>query len=656
MNKSQGFTASAIIAAGLMLRPAVSAPPVSAITNDLAAPALEEPKRSNEEGPWLASCEYWKTARNHEPEPEDKKATVSFAFEDEETRVNSTVVGSEGGTSPCPVSQPDRAARWGIPITSGSLHPEIHAVIAAVPDPLSGHHALDFDRDVDALVQAAGENGYVPSYYWLPWKSRRESSRPEDAASGEETARKSARQRRPGLIVFKHVSDEKSGDLRSNYYRVIYLFLVGETPTLGIDGAQLDNAFHYESELHKDHPQDISFSMKANELAIIGPIFSGSAASLREGVESADAVLKGMSPTLNVNIAGGTSTGLADKLLSDTHLQGGQAGAATRTVNYKSFAENSRFEFRQLLLKLSQSGYHMERVAVLVEDSTVLGADEADGACRIMKNQPCTQGNVSSTGTPVIIRFPREISLLRNAHTDGDEPSPPRGIPSPFLHLSLKDVGTNESVPQFSPDHMPFSQEAQLMAISRQLQRDRIEFVAIIASNVLDQLFLAQLLHRACPDARLVFMGGDLLYERETENVPFIGSVTFTPYGLMSPASAKGPTGPVRAFSDSGTEAYFNAASYSFWNGQSTNSGPYLANYSSPFHPDSSASTKSPLLWATVIGTDGYYPLGIVNESASDLPDILPTIRNGPAPDHGSRRCDSFLTRIKRIFGFRSLL
>ncbi len=241
-------------------------------------PLLKSLKRSNEEGPWLASCEYWKTARNHEPDAEDKKATVSFAFEDEGTRVNSTVVGS-GGTAPCPVPSLVRLHDGVSRQTSGDPHPEIHAVIAAVPDPLSGHHALDFDRDVDALVQAAGENGYVPSYYWLPWKSRAEGSRPEDAASREDAARKSARQRRPGLIVFEHVSD-KVDDLSSNYYRVIYLFLVGETPTLGIDGAQLDNAFHYESEIHDGYPQDISFSMKANELAIIGPIFSGSAASL----------------------------------------------------------------------------------------------------------------------------------------------------------------------------------------------------------------------------------------------------------------------------------------------------------------------------------------------------------------------------------------
>ena len=279
--------------------------------------------------------------------------------------------------------------------------------------------------------------------------------------------------------------------------------------------------------------------MKANELAIIGPVSSGSAASLRKGVESADAVLKGISPTLNVNIAGGTGTELADDLLSDPRSK---ADHTAGKVNYISFGENSHFELKQLLSKLSCSGYQLERVAVLSEDSTVYGASWAE------YTHDAEKGDCALTGNPVIIRFPRELSLLRNAHTDGGEPSRPQSIPSPFLHLTLKDPGTNDSVPQSSPDNMPFSQEAQLMAISRQLQRNRTEFVVIFASNVLDQLFLSQFLHRVCPDARLVFMGGDLLFERETENVPFIGSVTFSPYGLVSPASAKGRTGPVRAF------------------------------------------------------------------------------------------------------------
>jgi hypothetical protein len=651
MNKIQGVTASAIIAAGLMLRPAVSVPVGPVVAHDSRPPATEESNKSNEEGPWLASCEYWKSARPSEPEVKDKEAAVSISLEEHDSgRANATVVESAAGrTSPCPASPSGQAAQWGIPKPSGSLRPEIHAIIAAVRDPLRGHHALDFDRDVDALVQAAGENGYVPSYYWLPWKSRAENSRLEGSANNDGTSEKSARERRPGLIVFKYVPKKKDepGYPWSNYYKVIYLFLVGETSTLGMDGAQLDNAFRYESELQRSYP-DTTFSMKAaDELSIIGPISSGSAASLRERLE-------GIFGKLSVNIAGSTATALAADLLSKP--QPGVSHAA-RKINYISFGENSHFELNQLLSKLSCSGYHLERVAVLSEDSTVYGASEANTG-------EGDKSKCAPTGVPVVIRFPREISLLRNAHTDGGEASRPQSIPSPFLQLSLKDPGTSDSVPQFSPDQMPLSQEAQLMAISRQLVRNRTEFVVIIASNVLDQLFLAQFLHRANPDAHLLFFGGDLLYERATENVPFIGTVTLSPYNLMGLASASGSDGPMRAFSDSGTEAYFNAASYTFWDGKSATTEPsiHLANYTSPFFP---VGPGRPPLWATVIGTDGYYPLGIVNESGSNSTHILPTTADmfpftadshaSPQPTTvaaGSGSRDSFLTRFKRLFRF----
>ena len=380
-----------------------------------------------------------------------------------------------------------------------------------------------------------------------------------------------------------------------------------------------------------------------NELAIIGSNASGSAASLREGIEAAHLTLESVSPPrLDVNIAGTTSTDLANDLLSRKSLQSKRAKHAAGDVNYISFGDNTNFEIGKLLSALSCSGHHLERVALLFEDSTVFGASEAHEAEGMNQGKPnpkqskssppqhpaCTEIIDSTIGLPVIIRFPREISLLRNAHADGDDQQDghAKSVPSPFLHLSLKDPGANDTVPQFS-EHMPLSQEAQLMAIGRQLQRNHTEFIVINASNVLDQIFLAQFLRRSCPDARLVLLGGDLLYEREAQNTPFIGTVTFSPYGLMSLTGSGrqgGTPGPVRAFADSVTEAYFNAASFTFWNGKADKeTSLHLANY---FNPLQTASSRHASLWATTIGTDGYYPLGIVDDCASNVPRILPTI------------------------------
>ncbi|MBB5337835.1 hypothetical protein [Tunturiibacter gelidoferens] len=635
MNKTQGITASAIVAAGLLMRTAGPVPKTPVLTGASASHVAGSETRSiNNEGPWLASCQYWEPARRSVRESQDRSPTISISIQEKGTRIASRVIGSsESESSDCPVAKTDRYTRWGIPPASDSLQPKLSAVIAAVPDPAHTHLALEFDRDIDALVQAAGDNGYVPSYYWLPWRVRAGTYPAEELISREGLKHDATRERQPGLIVFKRVPErpDEPGYPRSSFSRVIYMFLVGDTPTLGMDGSQLKNAFQYETDLY-NIDKKTTFSMKAvDELAIIGPDSSGSAASLREAIEAASTDAKSIVRKLEVNIAGSTSTDLANDLLN---RRSRPSYHSLPGVNYISFGENSRLEINQLLSRISCSGYHLERVALLWEDSTVYGESGAldkrlQSNLESKSDPSCMQLNNSTNGTPVIIRFPREISLLRNAHTDSDEQqdAQSKSAPSPFLHLSLRDPGADDSVPQFSPEHMPLSQEAQLMAIGRQLLRNRTQFIVINASNVLDRLFLAQFLHRACPDARLIFLGGDLLLERETENAPFIGTITLSPYSLMSLTSSSSQRrGPVRAFADSETEAYFNAASYTLWDGADNEASfLHLANYSNPFQP---LSSKHASLWATAIGTDGYYPLGIVDDCASNLPRFLPTIES----------------------------
>jgi hypothetical protein len=645
MNRNQSIAASAIIAAGLIMRPASFIKQASETppAGQSATTASEAAKKA-EDGPWLASCKYWAPVREPLPDTAENQATVTVSIEEKGSSYHSTTsAAAEGKDSKCPVAE--GISRWGIPKATGDTKPQIHAIIATVPDPVHTHLAMNFDRDIDALIQAAGDNRYVPSYYWLPWKTHEGSLRVLESGGDEG----SQRERQPGLIVFKKEGSLSTSkyDLNSDYYEVVYLFLVGETPVLGVSGEQLRNTFRYESELSGIlGDNNVVFSMKpgpVKDLAIIGPNFSGSAASLRQGIEAARLDQQSFLAQLNVNIAGITQTQVAANLLSQ------QTDTAP---SYLSFSENFTFARDQIFDALAYSGVPLNRVAELSEDSTVFGrlgicgdrAQEADQKKTPESNSdqkhPCgtEKDQNGPENKPLFIRFPREISLLRNAHahTDTGEQLDAQGksTPTPFLHLSLKDQGPNDSVSQFSPDHTPESQEAQLMSISRLLQRAHTQFIVINSSNVLDRLFLAQFLHRACPEARLAFIGGDLLFGRETENVPYVGGVTVSAYSQLSPTLASG-TNSVRAFADSATEAYFNAASYTFWDG--IKDDLHLANFRNPLQPDDNALHAT--LWASTIGLDGYYPLGIVNDCASDSPNILPTIDDANNSVTGTRKC-----------------
>jgi hypothetical protein len=658
VNRNQGITAGAILAAGLMLRPTASVAPTSMVEHGAETSNSKSiAAKPAEDGPWLASCKYWAPVREGLPDVsgEHTKVKISILRQNGETESETNATVEEAGAE-CPVDESKGIDRWGFPSERTTFQPKIHAIIATVHDPVHTHLALNFDREIDALVMAAGDNGYLPSYYWLPWKARANSLRAE-AAIGDEVEHNASLEHQPGLIVFKKAQElERSKnqasqtesrstpngigklDLTANYYDTVYLFLVGESPALGVDGFQLRNAFQYERELWQDLHDSLSLSMKttpgsAGDVAIIGPTNSGSAASLRAAIEAAMAAGKlgaNASPP-HIDIAGSTQTTLAAELLSEPFSK-----AATSQLTYISFSENWRFEEQQSLLSLVCSGYRLNRIAELSEDGTVYGNQGAQSTPEVVTaisqvvstaKEACL-ANEEAGETPLILRFPRNVSLLRNAHPGGEkQDGPDKSTPTPFLHLSLRDPGTNDSVPQFSHDQMPLSQESQLMSISRLIERAHVQFILIQASNVLDAMFLAQFLHRACPESRIVFIGGDLLFGRETENTPYVGTITFSPYSLLNPTgtNVNGKTGANRAFPDSYTESYFNAASYTFWSGAPNEL--HLANYRNPLQPTDSFLRAS--LWATAIGTDGYYPLGLVNDCASNFPNILPMLSAG---------------------------
>jgi hypothetical protein len=616
MNKGQGAGGGilALLLAGLFVRGTVTsdAPRPDANSGEHQSVALRAVTPAKTEGPWMASCDYWSSSRSAE-KPIEASAE-----------------------SPCGLGD----AAWGIPGSNDDSHtPEISAIIATVPDPIHSHLALDFDRAVDTLLLAAADNRYLGSYYWLPWRSHVKSlSKSESGSSESGSAEKpekedKIREQEPGLVILRYAPavNEWDADRRgysfAAYHRVIYLFLVAETPALGVNGTQLQNAFRYEQILRKHGasltvlPSPFSKSTASlDKLSIIGPFYSGSAASLHEGIESAKLDPK---PTA-IEIAGVTSTSVAAREL-DPEDKG----------IYHSFGENSGYEQDRFVDSLRASGYELGRVAVLSEAGTVFGKANPQGG-----DSTNPKGGEKEKRNKAILslRFPRELSLLRNAQPSGAT-KPDSAAPSPYLNLSLKDyAASDDTEPRFSTAQSPLSVEAQLMAIAHQLQRSRVQFIIISASNILDDIFLAQFLHRACPDTRIVVVsGGDLLFERDTDNTPYVGSISISPYLLTA-------LSPERQnqwlYSDVQAEAIYNAASFIFWD-RTTLHPPQFAGYLK--EPDTSPSTEANAstnsesrkaaqtfripLWAAVVGSDGYYPLAVLNWCASDFKPILPAIQ-----------------------------
>jgi hypothetical protein len=615
MNKHQGLTVGAILLAGLLARTVSpnqaeirEAPRrVGSVTARSTAPGM--PHESDTAGPWIASCNYWSSVRSSldarnsahssaakdasaehkktgkgKPNPSDESHRQEFTgkMTAQSGRIDlQFALDEEDGELGCPNAH---EARWGFP--DGSSEINVTTIIATVPDPAHTHLAMVFDRTIAALLQAAQDNGYLSSYYWVPWKRHGEGgNRASEEADGEEPGHDPVRERQPGLLVLKSKSLNK----------VIYIFLVGENPTEGVDGFQLQNAFQYEDEIRGLVENRGHFARgRDGHISIIGPIYSGSAASLRAGIEfEAGNKDHRHNPGDIFDVNASTSTTLAADTLS----------SSKPVISFHSFDANGAYAQARFLDYLAQSGYDLSKIAFLTESNTTF-ANATSAAI--------TKYSLSLIPTkvqPLFIIFPREISLLRNAQEERESEqgeSSGTNAPSPFLHLSLKDSNPTDSIPLFSRENTPLSQEAQLMAISRQLNRHRVEYIAIIASNPLDSIFLAQFLHRACPDARLLFFSSDLLMEREIDNVPFVGTTSVTPYPLFGWRETS-------VFPDSASEIYYNAASFVLWDRHYL-AIPALQGYFPVTLTNNKLSNSlQPSLWISAIGTDGYYPLGMLS-------------------------------------------
>ena len=80
------------------------------------------------------------------------------------------------------------------------------------------------------------------------------------------------------------------------------------------------------------------------------------------------------------------------------------------------------------------------------------------------------------------------------------------------VEFSLKDAESGEdTVPIFSAAQTPIAQNSVVESIIGEIRASRIRLVELAATNVLDSLFLADVLREQCPDTRLLIDEPNLL-------------------------------------------------------------------------------------------------------------------------------------------------
>jgi hypothetical protein len=503
-------------------------------------------------------------------------------------------------------------------------------VIATVPDPELTHLSLFFDRNIESITWAAADGDlsderYLFNGYWFPWRpptGQEADSAKREANDKERESRVSS----PGLLLFRGFKDP---------HKLLLVFLVGETPTSGINRVAFRSAWAYADAVkNRDLPICQQKQNEGSCMGILGPSFTGSLASLRLLLDS-KSDWKSASQPAGVAVISGAVTGVLGNPLAPSHF------CTTLETDYQKQA--ALFSYTANILP--------REFAFLEEDETAYGARrlvDVDGAAR-----------KAGAGEPLILSYPRGIARIRNL--SGELPTlstlNPQNAGYPALPLDLRDAG-RDSIPSFG-QQTPVSQEAVLIALAATLRRERIRYVGIVATDPLDALFLSRSMRGLAPSVRIVLFHTDLLYARAAQTWGLNGILAVSSYPLVARNQSQSVPNKRTQFSSESAEGEYNAfrrmlllstgqaptaaappdASKSdpwcesAFDANTPKAADYLLDYASPFAGDNPGHSKlehRPYVWINVLGNDAWWPIEALPPA---LPSTLPSpLLYGPAP------------------------
>jgi hypothetical protein len=435
-------------------------------------------------------------------------------------------------------------------------------LIVTVPDPVKSHLDLDFDRYIESIQRAAGVADYDFERYWFPWRTNFAVSQTALVGSEETGGKRSVtwEEEQPGVLIFRHRAEldkkqphnttGKSGD------KWLLIFLVGETPTSGINRLMFTNALSYLGQLGG-----------SEMVKIVGPNFSASYASLADLIAA-----HGETSNFHILSPNSSSASLIRKFKQRLNHDLG----ADR-YQYSALEMRTCGAIGDWAKTMRSLGYQSNELAFLGEDESAYGIDvermdttttePQASQVHITAYDYCSQsGDPSSAPISEIARnqFPRDLSSLRNAQEAQPQLAstsiagvnlPQLGVP---LTLQERGITDRDSPPAFAADQSPARIDHALQGLVYWLRRQRIQAIFLTATNPLDLIYLLDYLHQHLPDVRLATFGADEFMLGRPKFVDLSGTLVVTNLPLLPDY---GPNGLPLDFPSTNAEGMFLAVS-----------------------------------------------------------------------------------------------
>jgi hypothetical protein len=499
---------------------------------------------------------------------------------------------------------------WDFAAQAGA--PEAHVadvavVTALLPDPATSGFPAEFDHGLEALERAAESLGYVLDRHHLPW-----------GRDGNENAPAAAAAPRAGWLLFRR--DEGQGRVR-----LLLLFIVGERPGSGVDRTMLADALAAGERLRA--------ASSRRELLLLGPYFSGTADSLREGLEAWCRASPDACGAHTVEMVSGTATRRQNAVILRAPAPGHDVDPLLplrvrfhATMNPDDALSDSMSRFLETLQ------VDLARRAELTETSTDRGnayaaatrssrkpLEEADARQRAQKpgggpgawlaretreqreQRETREAAVAAVRRPLQISFPLHIGSLPGDTGDA-APGDGRSV---------------DMVPLVSSSAANQTDQALTMALWA-LRRQGVSDVGVLATSARDKVFLVTALRAAAPDLRAYVYEASVVLAEPSQRRAMDGTLVASSYPL-SPTTQiwKGTAAGAQPFPSDAAEGIYNAlvglldppASHP------TMLSDGLKDYVFPF---GSGGTAGPSVWISVIIGGQLWPVAVYRPPAGD--------------------------------------
>ncbi len=470
---------------------------------------------------------------------------------------------------------------------------QIETLIATIPDPKDSNFDYVFDQYLESIQRALETVGYTFDRYDLPWIGPREERKDDSKTRYKEM---------PGVILFR-----KNAPLQNEINQqsdLLLLFLVGEMPTAGIHKTALYNTLTQINSLPKKTLET------SQEIRILGPTFSGSATSL--AIALRDWLAHASNTTFNL------ISGSATAINKAAFLQQIGKPAQVQFHATVTFGPNDLEVFiNEYLKKLTEnSGKTSLRIAVLREANTGYGQgmspkQTAKDAKATQDHQPQNNSTQQSATSILELTFPLHISKLRAAAEKNKTSS--HNAVSPLSSSSNSNVALPMDEHEEPRDVVPMFSELNTAALDLVLSdllttinRERIDYLGIVASDVQDRIFLLREARAHCPNLSLFTLSSDILYLHPEASPEFRGMLVVSPYPLFNPNQLW--TYPFIGnrqrlqFSLPNSLGTYNATLALLRYERA------LLEYGSPFNL-TSINNRKPALWVSVVGRDRLWPI-----------------------------------------------